>query len=139
MKQYRIGMLTICYLLMAMPFLFCLMGCTSSSRTIVVERDTLYVERVAERQTIVRDTIETSSRIVEYIIDSLGDWRPQKMVEETTLQRHTQKSGEEEIISEESLLKTKTEIEKNISTINRWYIWGLFSLLIFLVFILIKF
>ena len=102
MKQYRIGMLTICYLLMAMPFLFCLMGCTSSSRTIVVERDTLYVERVAERQTIVRDTIETSSRIVEYVIDSLGDWRPQKMVEETTLQRHTQKSGEEEIISEES-------------------------------------
>ena len=137
--QYRIGMLTICYLFMAMPFLFCLMGCTSSSRTIVVERDTLYVERVAERQTIVRDTIETSSRIVEYIIDSLGDWRPQKMVEETTLQRHTQKSGEEEIISEESLLKTKTEIEKNISTINRWYIWGIFSLLIFLVFILIKF
>ncbi|MBR5240981.1 MAG: hypothetical protein IKW05_03495 [Muribaculaceae bacterium] len=139
MKQYRIGMLTICYLLMAMPFLFCLMGCTSSSRTIVVERDTLYVERVAERQTIVRDTIETSSRIVEYVIDSLGDWRPQKMVEETTLQRHTQKSGEEEIISEESLLKTKTEIEKNIPSISRWHIWGIFSLLIFLVFILIKF
>ena len=139
MKQYRIGILTICILFMVIPFLFCLMGCSSPSRTVVVERDTLYIERVAERQTIVCDTIETSSRIVEYLIDSLGDWRPQKMVEKTTLQHHTQKSGEEEIVSEVSSLKTKTEIEKNSPTISKWHICGIFSLLIFFVFILIKF
>ena len=89
-----------------------------------------------DRQIVIRDTVETSNIMVEYVIDSLGEWKPQKMVETTTLQKHTQKRGDEEIVSEASLSSTNTEIAEEHTDVMQNYVWVIFSLL--LIFVVIK-
>ena len=136
MKQFSGIVLAIFNMVVLAIFMFCIIGCSSSSRTVIAERDTLYVERFVDRQIVIRDTVETSNLMVEYVIDSLGDWKPQKMVETTILQKHTQKRGDEEIVSETSLSAINTEIAEEHTDVIQSYVWVIFSLL--LIFVVIK-
>ena len=115
--------------------LFSSIGCTTIPRTLIMERDTLYVERGVERQSVVRDTVETLSRMIEYVVDSSGGWQPQKMVEETTLQRHVQKSDEQESVDETSQTNAKVEIVKEEPVKREWHIFLLLSVVLLFVFL----
>lgn len=136
MKQFSGIVLAVLNIVVLVILMFCFIGCSSSSRTVIAARDTLYVERFVDRQIVIRDTVETSNIMVEYVIDSLGEWKPQKMVETTTLQKHTQKRGDEEIVSEASLSATNTEIAEEHTDVMQNYVWVIFSLL--LIFVVIK-
>ena len=138
MNRYLNALFAICILSTSTIFLFLVAGCSPSSRTVISERDTLYVERIMDRETIVRDTIETSTRMVEYVIDSSGDWRPQKMVEKRALRFHTQKTGEEETTTETSSLSSNSEIMKERTIKTEWYMFGLGFLLIFLALLMVR-
>ena len=136
MKQFSGIVLAVLNIVVLVISMFCFVGCSSSSRTVIAARDTLYVERFVDRQIVIRDTVETSNIMVEYVIDSLGEWKPQKMVETTTLQKHTQKRGDEEIVSKASLSATNTEIAEEHTDVMQNYVWVIFSLL--LIFVVIK-
>ena len=136
MKQFSGIVLAVLNIVVLVILMFCFIGCSSSSRTVIAARDTLYVERFVDRQIVIRDTVETSNIMVEYVIDSLGEWKPQKMVETTTLQKHTQKRGDEEIVSESSLSVTNTEIAEAQTDAIQRYVWVIISL--FLIFVVIK-
>ena len=136
MKQFSGIVLAVLNIVVLVILMFCFIGCSSSSRTVIAARDTLYVERFVDRQIVIRDTVETSNIMVEYVIDSLGEWKPQKMVETTTLQKHTQKRGDEEIVSKASLSATNTEIAEEHTDVMQNYVWVIFSLL--LIFVVIK-
>ena len=136
MKQFSGIVLAVVNIVLLVISMFCFMSCSSSSRTVIAARDTLYVERFVDRQIVIRDTVETSNIMVEYVIDSLGEWKPQKMVETTTLQKHTQKRGDEEIVSKASLSATNTEIAEEHTDVMQNYVWVIFSLL--LIFVVIK-
>lgn len=135
MKQYSRIVLRWCTLLMLTLLLFSSIGCATIPRTLIMERDTLYVERVVERQSVVRDTVETLSRMIEYVVDSSGGWQPQKMVEETSLQRHVQKSDEQECVDETSQTNAKVEIVKEEAVKREWHLFLLLSVVLLFVFL----
>lgn len=136
MKQFSGIVLAVLNIVVLVILMFCFVGCSSSSRTVIAARDTLYVERFVDRQIVIRDTVETSNIMVEYVIDSLGEWKPQKMVETTTLQKHTQKRGDEESVTETSFSATNTEVAEAQTDVIQRYVWVTISLL--LIFVVIK-
>lgn len=141
MKRCTIGsVLIVLALLMITLMMVCFVGCAVPSKAIVQTRDTLYVERIVDRQSIIRDTVETSSMRVEYLIDSLGDWCPQKMVEEVVVQRHTQKIGDEEIVKEETFAKTEVTAEEfaNKTSKWKWFLYGIVASMILVVVLLLR-
>ena len=139
MRRYKRDhyMIAILFALLILPSF--MVGCSSLSRTVTTQRDTLYVERIVDRELLVRDTLETTSRVVEYVADSLGEWRPQRMLEEVVVQHHTQKREGEERVKEDTLLKSKTEIVKERPIKREWYMFGVFLVLLFFIFLFIKF
>ena len=139
MRRYKRDhyMIAILFALLILPSF--IVGCSSLSRTVTTQRDTLYVERIVDRELLVRDALETTSRVVEYVADSLGEWRPQRMLEEVVVQHHTQKREGEERVKEDTLLKSKTEIVKERPIKREWYMFGVFLVLLFFIFLFIKF
>ena len=140
MKQFSGIVLAVLNIVVLVILMFCFMSCSSSSRTVIATKDTLYVERFVDRQRFVYDTIESSSRIVEYDIDSSGDWRPKKKIEKTALQRHIQKSEDEEAEIENSFEKYETTEEKisDKSSTWKWFFYGVMAAMLLFLFLLLK-
>lgn len=116
MKQYQRTVLSFINLFAWLIVIAVLGGCTTTRKTTQTLRtDTLYIEQVVEKERLVCDTIEIISTIVEYLPDTSGAWKPIKMVVENSLQRASQKSKEEEIISDEIIYKSEENVNLKIN------------------------
>lgn len=109
-------------------FLLSVVSCNTPRHCEVSQVDTIYVERVVERELLVHDTIEINSAKVEYLPDSVGGWKPSKMTVEKTVQNRLQTTDEEQIITESVDVKSNKKIDSNKSQPSklRWFAIGFF-------------
>ena len=94
-------------------FLLSVVSCNTPRHCEVSQVDTIYVERVVERELLVHDTIEINSAKVEYLPDSVGGWKPSKMTVEKTVQNRLQTTTDKETITENIEVKVNKKIESN--------------------------
>ena len=118
-------------------FLLSVVSCNAPRRCEVSQVDTIYVERVVERELLVYDTIEINSAKVEYLPDSLGSWKPSKMTVEKTVQNRLQTTTDKETITENIEAKVNKKIESNKpqSPKLKWFIVGFFVAVVVLLLI----
>ncbi len=116
-------------------FLLSVVSCNAPRHCEVSQVDTIYVERVVERELLVYDTIEINSAKVEYLPDSLGSWKPSKMTVEKTVQNRLQTTNEEQIITESVDVKSDKKIASNKpqSSKLKWFVIGFFVAVVVLI------
>lgn len=116
-------------------FLLSVVSCNTPRHCEVSQVDTIYVERVVERELLVYDTIEINSAKVEYLPDSLGSWKPSKMTVEKTVQNRLQTTNEEQIITESVDVKSNKKIVSNKpqSSKLKWFVIGFFVAVVVLI------
>ena len=116
-------------------FLLSVVSCNTPRRCEVSQVDTIYVERVVERELLVYDTIEINSAKVEYLPDSLGSWKPSKMTVEKTVQNRLQTTNEEQIITESVDVKSNKKIASNKPQPSKlkWFVIGFFVAVVVLI------
>lgn len=122
-------------------FILNTMGCASARHTVTSRTDTLFVERKVERQLVIHDTIESISKVVEYIADTATNkWTPIKMVVAKRVQRESQECKRDEELFEERQLKSKIEVEDKDSKtkIGKWFLAGFVVAIFIILFIRIK-
>ena len=129
-------------LVMLAIFLLNTMGCTSARHTVISRTDTLFIERRVERQFVIQDTVETISKVVEYIADTAANkWTPTKMVLAKRVQRESPECKRDEELFEERQLKSQIEVqdEKQKNNMGKSFILSLIimAVIIFL-FVIIK-
>ena len=98
-----------------------------SSHTI--QRDTIYIDRVVDIDKLVRDTIISKDTIIEYSLDTLGNWQPTKKIIGSGLKigSSTEQSKENitENVTKESEINTETKEKK--PNVWAWFGWGAFA------------
>lgn len=118
-------------------FLLSVVSCNTPRHCEVSQVDTIYVERVVERELLVHDTIEINSAKVEYLPDSVGGWKPSKMTVEKTVQNRLQTTTDKETITENIEAKVNKKIESNKPQYPKlkWFIVGFFVAVVVLLLI----
>lgn len=92
--------------------LFSITSCCPLRTTSKQITDTIYVEHIIEKERIVRDTIRTTNNVIEYVVDSVGVWQPQKKVVTETLQTAVAQIEEEHTAVETIREQSKIEVEE---------------------------
>lgn len=118
-------------------FLLSVVSCNTPRHCEVSQVDTIYVERVVERELLVHDTIEINRAKVEYLPDSVGGWKPSKMTVEKTVQNRLQTTTDKETITENIETKVNKKIESNKPQPSklRWFAIGFFVAVVVLLLI----
>lgn len=112
---------------------FTLLALCSCSTTKVtshtIQRDTIYIDRVVEIEKLVRDTIISKDTIIEYSLDTLGNWKPSKKIIGSGLKIGASTEQSKEYITENSTSQSEinTETKEKKPNVWGWFGWGAFA------------
>lgn len=111
-------------------FLLALCSCSTAKVTShTIQRDTIYIDRVVEIEKLVRDTIISKDTIIEYSLDTLGNWQPSKKIIGSGLKIGTSTEQSKENITENATKESEinTETKEKKPNVWAWFGWGAFA------------
>ena len=111
-------------------FLLALCSCSTAKVTShTIQRDTIYIDRVVEIEKLVRDTIISKDTIIEYSLDTLGNWQPTKKIIGSGLKIGSSTEQSKENITENSTAQSEinTETKEKKPNVWAWFGWGAFA------------
>lgn len=96
-------------------------GC-SVKKSLKSVSDTIYITQNTEFKRVIKDTFRDTTIVLEYIPDSVGEWKVSK---KTVTTRVKNLSGKEEMIMSEEIQKQETKIlsETKSRGDNKKWIW----------------